>query len=340
MNAKGTDMGTIASTAAALLLGAGLLLAPAAGLAQSADSATQASSEAIAAISVPPDRFERRTIEANGVAHNVVVGGSGPAVVLMHGWPESWVMWREVMPTLVEAGYTVIAPDLRGMGDSAIPADGDYTAATVASDIRAIANELGHERYHLVSHDIGGWGAYAHAFAYPDATITYAALDVVMHDATYDAISAPSGDNNFWHFTFFDAEGVPEFLFEGRIGPFLQGGFDSSEVTKGAIEPEERALYIANLERPGRLTAGFGHYRAVEANVAAAEAAKGRMTMPVLALGAAPGTGSSQILVDQMRAATGEAFEGRVIETCGHFMPTECPGTIGEALLAHFEKAK
>lgn len=293
-------------------------------------------------LTVPPAGFEVRTIEANGVSHHVVTGGAGPAVVLLHGWPESWVMWREVMPRLIDAGYTVIAPDLRGMGDSSIPADGDYDAATVASDVRAVAGALGHERYHLVSHDIGGWGGYAHAFAYPDATITYAALDVVMHDATYDAVTAPSRENNFWHFTFFDAEGVPEFLFEGRIGAFLQGGFDASEVTPGAVEPEERALYVANLERPGRLTAGFGHYRAVEANVAAAEAAKlrGTMRMPVLALGAAPGKGSSQILVDQMRAAAGETFEGRVVETCGHFMPTEYPGTVVDALLTHFERAE
>lgn len=293
---------------------------------------------ALAQAQPAPECFEHAFAEVNGVNYHYVSGGEGPAVVLLHGWPETWYVWRNVMPQLAEAGYTVVAPDLRGMGETEI-AEGGYDARTVASDIRALTEELGIARHYLAAHDIGVWSAYAYTNEYPDAVEAFVVLDVVLMDERFDEFSRPSAEGNFWHFAFFDAEGLPEFLLGDRFGAYMAGGFDASEFTPGAISQEERQVYVDLYSQPERLSASFEHYRAVEANVArtAEYKAAGFLPMPVLTLGAAPGTGASGIIVEQMRAAS-EDFEGRVLESCGHFIPTECPDLLADEMLSFFQR--
>ncbi len=103
--------------------------------------------------------FTHHTTMVNDVRLHYVIGGQGDAVVLLHGWPQTWYEWRAVMPALAER-YTVIVPDMRGLGDSGKPAMG-YDARTVAADIHALVEQLGHRRIFLVGHDLGGWVAYA-----------------------------------------------------------------------------------------------------------------------------------------------------------------------------------
>ena len=108
-----------------------------------------------------------------------ITAGRGPPVILLHGWPETWYEWRHIIPKLAPY-YTVIAPDLRGLGDSSRPADG-YDKQTVANDIWRVAHdELGHERFLLVGHDWGGPTAFALAATHPEAVEKLAILDVVI----------------------------------------------------------------------------------------------------------------------------------------------------------------
>ena len=110
--------------------------------------------------------FAHAYAEVNGTRLHYVVGGQGPAVVLLHGWPYTWALWRELLPLLAAAGYTVIAPDLRGLGDSAKP-DSGYAKTNVAKDVHELVQQLGHAEINLVGTDIGTMVAYAYAASYP-----------------------------------------------------------------------------------------------------------------------------------------------------------------------------
>jgi len=113
------------------------------------------------------DGFSHRYADVNGTRLHYVIGGEGPAVVLLHGWPYTWAEWRKLMPLLADAGFTVIAPDLRGLGDSA-KAEAGYSKTNVAEDVRQVVHQLGLSEINLVGTDIGTMVAYAYASRHPD----------------------------------------------------------------------------------------------------------------------------------------------------------------------------
>ena len=112
------------------------------------------------------DAFKHRYAEVNGTRLHYVIGGKGPTVVLLHGWPYTWAEWRKLMPLLADAGFTVIAPDLRGLGNSA-RADSGYSKANVAEDVRQVVQSVGPGAVNLVGADIGAMVAYAYASRRP-----------------------------------------------------------------------------------------------------------------------------------------------------------------------------
>jgi pimeloyl-ACP methyl ester carboxylesterase len=134
----------------------------------------------------------------NGVRIHYVAGGAGPPLVLLHGFPECWREWRYVMPTLAEFGYTVVAPDLRGFGDSDKPFDG-YDALNVATDIHQLVCQLGHERISVVGHDVGASVAYTLAAAHPDEV-----RGLVLMEAFPAGLEVASGRQT-WHLGFMAA---------------------------------------------------------------------------------------------------------------------------------------
>src|SRR5436190_1177092 len=109
--------------------------------------------------------FSHHTVSVNGIQMHYVIGGHGNPVVLLHGWPETWYAWHKVMPALAK-NYTVIAPDLRGLGDSSKPLSG-YDGKTLAEDIHQLVTQLGLKRIFLVGHDVGSQPAYSYAVAHP-----------------------------------------------------------------------------------------------------------------------------------------------------------------------------
>ena len=201
-----------------------------------------------------PDGFTEKTARVNGVTLNYATGGTGPAVVLLHGYPQTWYMWRKVMPALAEQ-YTVIAPDLRGSGGSDAPATG-YDKASLAEDIHQLLLALGHaDEVSLVGHDIGGTVPYAYAAAHRDSIRRLTIIEAPQIDESlYQFPSVTPAGPGFWNFGFFMLDnGLPERIVSGREDTWIAGFVDWLEVVKGAVDPDAVAEYAAHLRRPGHL---------------------------------------------------------------------------------------
>ena len=195
--------------------------------------------------------------EVNGVIYHYLLakGRGDPVVVLLHGWASTAYMWRFVMPQLAARGYTVLAPDLRGLGDTTKPATG-YDKATVAGDIRALVAKLAlGTRVNIVGHDLGGMVAYAYAAQNPDEVRSLAILDVPLAGiAPWDEITRSP---RTWHFRFFDVRDVPEMLIAGKERQFLSWFHNSEAVNASTFTNEVEDIYARAYSTPGALRAGF-----------------------------------------------------------------------------------
>lgn len=165
---------------------------------------------------MPTNTVAHHYADLGDVLIHYVTAGQGPAVVLLHGWPQTWWEWRHVIPALAQK-YTVIAPDLRGLGDSSRPLEG-YDKRTVANDIwRVVGEKLGHKSFFLVGHDWGGPTAYALAAAHPEAVRRLVILDVVIPGSGGDF----SEGGRRWHHQFHMTPDLPEALTQGREDVYL-----------------------------------------------------------------------------------------------------------------------
>lgn len=271
--------------------------------------------------------------ETGDVMLHYVVAGSGPPVVLLHGWPQTWYEWRYVIPELATR-YTVIAPDMRGLGDSSRPLSG-YDKKTVAEDIwRLMAEQLGHQSFHLVGHDWGGPTAFALAAAHPDAVTKLAIVDVVIPGDGGDF----SQGGRRWHHQFHMTPDLPEALVQGRERIYLQWFYDTFAYRAGAIDEAALDEFVRTYSQPGALRAGFAYYRALlqDAEDNAALLATGfRLSMPVLAVGGGVsyphGRGrGGDVEASLRRVATN--VRSVVLPECGHFVPEEKPEELARLL--------
>jgi pimeloyl-ACP methyl ester carboxylesterase len=293
--------------------------------------------DAVGSVSQAPDlpdgftaTFTSQLVDANGIRQHAVVGGDGPAVLLVHGWPETWYAWRHVMPELAKQ-YTVVAVDQRGMGLTDKPGDG-YDAATLAADLAALMAELGHDRYAVVGHDTGLVISYALAADYPDR-VDRVALAEVPGPPTPDhspPLFAPRHLNNkLWHIAFNRAGDIAEQLVEGREAIFfgyeftIQGG----QVAQRAID-----YYVAGLSTPGALPGSFGFYRSWDETMAQnGERGAHKLTMPVLGIGGEASWGGA---VGGALAAVAENVETLVVPGTGHWVAEAAPEVLVSALTA------
>ena len=230
------------------------------------------------------DTFTSRFIDANGITQHAVIGGGGPPLLLVHGWPENWYAWRLVMPALAE-NYTVIAVDQRGIGLTDKPADG-YDAATLANDLIGLMDSLGHERFAVVGHDIGLVIGYALAADHP-ARVDRVVLLEVPGPPTPDhspPLFVPAPVNNrLWHIAFNRADGVAEQLVAGREKIFY--GYEFT-IQGGHLPDEVVDYYVGLVSNPDAMAGSFAFYRAWDATMAQnGDRAATPLTMPVLAIG-------------------------------------------------------
>lgn len=280
------------------------------------------------------DVFEHHFADLGDVRLHYVTFGAGEPVVLLHGWPQTWFMWRHVMRGLAPR-HRVIAPDLRGLGDSSRPASG-YDKKTVANDVWRLVNEvLGYERFFLVGHDWGGPTAYALAAQHRDAVRRMAIFDVpVPGDGT-----AVFSDNR-WHHGLHWERGLAETLTEGREDIYLGHFYRTWGARPDAIAPEAQAEYLRCYRQPGAMTAGFEFYRATPRDVEDNQAflARGKLPMPVMCWAGDTGRGRGPVALESWRRVA-EHVDGGVVPGCGHWIPEEKPDWVVEQLLAFFGEA-
>ncbi|MEK1875946.1 MAG: alpha/beta hydrolase [Rhizobium altiplani] len=318
-----------------------LMLAPLPTLAQSATTQTQIT----AARAPQTDPFAdvvHHVVRLNGLRFHYVVAGSGEPVVLLPGWPESWISWRKMIPLLTAAARQVYVLEPRGFGDSDKPQSG-YDFDTAARDLHDFLAATGLDRpggVDVVAHDVGTWIAHAHAVAYPGDV-----KRLVLTEAPILGVSPlPSGipgeavNLKLWQFGFNRLHDLPEMLVQGHEHDYLTWLFQTKSTRSYAFEPNAVDEYVRVFSAPGAARAGFEWYRAAfspEGIAREAARAKLRLTMPVLALGGGDGLG------DGLRAAVatiGDHVEGGAIPGSGHFLPEEAPDEFAAAVLAFWKK--
>ena len=184
----------------------------------------------------------RKTVRANGIRLNAWAGGEGPALLLLHGYPQTGQMWRKMTPALI-GQFSVVCPDLRGYGDSEKPRDG-FDKRTMAKDMAELMRELGHETYAVVGHDRGARVAHRLALDHGDAVTRLAVLDIVpTHTVFRDTGKELAAA--YWHWFFFQVPDLPEIMIANSAEPFLRMMF--------------RALTRHNSLRTGGLPRGGEH---------------------------------------------------------------------------------
>ncbi|MGR6922069.1 alpha/beta fold hydrolase [[Actinomadura] parvosata] len=276
----------------------------------------------------------RRVTVADGVALNVAVGGSGSPVVLLHGFPQTHLMWRHVAADLA-ADHTVICPDLRGYGDSDKPADPDglaYSKRTMAADVVALARALGHERFALAGHDRGALVAVRAGLDHPDAITHLASLDVLPTLDSWEVMQGRAAAVGFHLFLMAQPPGLPEAMIAGAADAFFGYFLDLWANDPNAIPADVRAAYLkASREAIPSIVADYRATATVDVEHDEADRRAGnKLTMPVTVLQQDWGSALGFDAAGRWRAWAHD-LEHRTV-TCGHFMAEEAPAEVVKAL--------
>jgi len=274
--------------------------------------------------------FTSRYVDTGDLRQHVVTGGDGPPLLLAHGWPQTWYAWRLVMPALAR-DFSVIAPDQRGTGLSGKPADG-YDTGTLAGDLVALMDALGHQRFALAGHDTGMWIGYALAADHPGRLDRLAVAETPLPGVSPSPpLFANAHLNNaLWHFAFNRLAEVNDQLAAGREEVYFGWQF----ATKAAKKLPDYAVrhYVDTLTDPQALHASFAIYRALDATIAQNQQRKSRrLTLPILAIGGAHSLGDQ--VADTMKLAADDV-QTLVVPGCAHWVPEEAPEETLAALAA------
>jgi pimeloyl-ACP methyl ester carboxylesterase len=274
------------------------------------------------------DTFTSRFVDVGDVRLHAVVGGDGPPLLLVHGWPETWFAWRAVMPALAR-DFTVIAVDQRGLGLSDKPADG-YDTGTQASDLAGLMDALGHHRFAVVGHDTGFTLCYALAVDHPDRVACAVLAEIPGSPGTVPSppvyVPGPINDR-IWHLGFNRIHPLNEQLVTGREDLFFGWEF---EAAAKKLPAEVIAYYIGFLREPDALRGSFGWYRALDTTIAQDQQRKTRrLTIPVLAIGGAMSFGD--LVADALRAVADDV-QNVILPATGHFVAEESPEELLTAL--------
>ena len=275
--------------------------------------------------------IQSRVAEVNGLKIHYLTAGKGEPIILLHGYAQTSHMWRPLMPELAKT-HTVIAPDLRGFGQSAKPRQG-YDKKTMATDIHALATALGYKRVKLAGHDIGLMVAYAYAAQFP------AEVDRI---ALMDAFLPGVGDwtkvwllRDLWHFHFYSE--TPLKLVTGRERTYLEHFWNdfAADRTKSVSE-RDRQFYAKAYTQPGAMRAGFEVFKAFEQDAKDfQQLAHTKLTTPMLVLTGEKASG--EFLIQQGRLVD-DNVDGVVIKGSGHWLINEAPDQVIPKLVAFFTR--
>ena len=272
--------------------------------------------------------FENRKLRTSGAAINVTYGGSGPAVLLLHGYPETHAMWHKVAPELAR-DYTVVCPDLRGYGDSSkpkgLPDHSNYSKRAMAKDMVEVMRALGHESFHAVGHDRGGRVAHRMARDHGKRVKSLTVLDISPTLKMYRSTNMQFAKAYYHWFFLIQETPIPERMLEGQ-GPFyLLKRLGRGKAGLKFFSKEAMAEYVRAFQDPRTIHATCEDYRAAATiDLIHDQKDKSKIRMPLLALWGRQGVIGAlfDCLEDWREVATD--VRGRALP-CGHFIPEEKP---------------
>jgi pimeloyl-ACP methyl ester carboxylesterase len=276
-------------------------------------------------------------VQLTAVRLHYIEAGSpdAPALVLLHGWPQTWLEWHSVIPHLA-ANHRLIIPDLRGLGDSSRPPIG-YDARSAAADIIELLDFLKLSHVGLVGHDIGALVAYSAAAHWRDRFNKVVILDVLLPGYGLDALVRHSADGwGIWHFPF-HASPVAEFLIAGREREYMNWFFRNMAYSPRAIADAHVDEYVRAYAAPGAMRAALGYYSSFYiTGLQNRESGMTPLTIPVLAIGGEASVG--RMVADEMRKVASNVTEA-IAPLSGHWIPEEQPQWLAAQLLQFFAPA-
>jgi len=273
----------------------------------------------------PDETIASRTAQIDGVQLHYLSAGHGTPLILLHGYAETSLMWKPIIPGLAQR-FTVIAPDLPGIGDSGIPSDG-LDMKTAAIRIHDLVKSLGVQKAEVVGHDIGLMVAYAYAAQFPTEVTKLVLMDAFLPGVEgWDAVY---NNPNIWHFRFNGP--TPEALVQGRERTYFDYFWDDFAADKTHSIPEaDRKAYAAAYARPGRMHAGWAYFVSfLQAAKDFAQLSQSKLTMPVLTIGGDKSLGEA---LEQQAKLVATDATAIVLKDTGHWVLEERPKETTEAL--------
>ncbi|WP_371405402.1 alpha/beta hydrolase [Kribbella sp. NBC_00662] len=282
------------------------------------------------------NEFDYHRVHANDVTLNVAVAGSGTPVVLLHGFPQTHLMWRKVARELA-GEHTVICPDLRGYGESDKP-DGDYSKRTMAADVVGVARELGHSRFALVGHDRGALVAFRAGLDHPDVVSQLMCLDVLPTLDMWEVLHGTSAAVGFHLYLMAQPTGLPERMIAASSDEFFGYFLDLWAKDPAAIPPEVRAVYLeASRRAVPSIVADYRASATIDVTHDSEDLAQGnKLRMPVTVIQQDWGAALGFDAAARWKAWATDLHHRTT--TAGHFMAEEAPDEISAAIRALLER--
>jgi haloacetate dehalogenase len=273
--------------------------------------------------------FERKRVRTSGAVINLVHGGEGPPVLLLHGYPETHAMWHKVAPALAR-NYRVVCADLRGYGDSSkpkgLPDHSNYSKRAMAKDMAEVMSALGHERFHVVGHDRGARVGHRLARDHGERVRSLAVLDIVPTLRMYESTNKEFATAYYHWFFLIQKPPLPEKLLAGQVPHYILGRIGRAKSGLKPFSPAARREYVRAFRNPRTIHATCEDYRAAATIdlVHDRKDLRRKIRMPVLVLWGKLGIIGRFFdpIPDWREVATD--VRGRAID-CGHFLPEEAP---------------
>lgn len=279
-------------------------------------------------------RASHRVPFDGGFLHALSSGHGDETIVLLHGWPQTCREWDRVS-ALLDGDYRLVAPDLRGCGDSSKPITG-YDASTQADDILAVVQHFSLGRVHLVGHDVGGPVAYAFAAKHRDHCRSLTLIEAPLWGIVSDDV--PDLATLFWHLKFHQDVDMAAKMIGGDIPAYLHHFYRGFAFNPNAITPNEAADYIRAYSGIGALRASLMHYHAIpETGEQLKELSAQKLTIPVASYG------SAMVMADYSGNAAklvAEKVDAGIVEDCGHWVPEEKPEFVADLVRKTVSKAR
>jgi pimeloyl-ACP methyl ester carboxylesterase len=275
--------------------------------------------------------FEHNRINNSEISLHAVSVGTGPAVVLIHGFPQHWWMWRGTMQALAEAGFRAIAVDQRGCGGSDIPQVG-YDKESLAGDVAAIMDALDVSDAAVVGYDHGGGTALALAYSAPERVNKLAVIEYAPPDYGYEMGLTAAPTNVNWQLSFFTHPDVAVQFIGGKERELLAWYFWHWAYNPDAVDQADFEVYVRQLQKPGALRGGMMHFASVFKDIELFKnwASSMRLTMPCLGIG---GEIAAGIYGEMALKALADNVSGAVIAKAGHWIAEEQPEALNQCLL-------